>query len=219
MPGPLALYRASLLKEIKGFDENNLTEDIEITWHVVSKGYKVEMCLPSRVYSIAPSKFWYWFKQRIRWDIGGLQCLNKYKTHMFSKLGYFIIPFFSLSMFLGLMGIGVFFYIAIRHILLTYLFTNYSFLANTPLLASSDLYISTSILNLFGIVLFLLGLLFTLFGLRLMKETEFKGFRNIFNILFYMIVYLTVYPLILLFAIGKMIIYRIRGKRIGWGTR
>ena len=117
MPGPLALYRTDLLKKMNGFDENNLTEDIEITWNVISEGYKVEMCLPARVESVAPTKTIYWFKQRIRWDIGGMQCINKYKGHVFSKLGYFIMPFFALSLFLGLLGIGVFSYIFTRNLI------------------------------------------------------------------------------------------------------
>lgn len=219
MPGPLALYRIEIFREIKGFDEHNLTEDIEIVWKIINKGYKVEMCLPAKVYSIAPSKFLYWFKQRIRWDIGGIQCLNKYRGNWTSKLGYFIIPFFALSMFLGLFGTAFFVFMAVRRIIQTFFYTEYSFAAGTALLSADDFYFSATVLNLFGIVLFLLGLFFTVFALRMIKEPELKGFRNIFNLLFYMIVYLTLYPMLLLFAIGKMIKYKIQGKRIGWGTK
>lgn len=219
MPGPLALYKKEVLQKIKGFDENNLTEDIEITWHVIQAGYKVEMCLPAKVYSIAPAKKIYWIKQRIRWNIGGLQCIAKYKKNFFSKLGYFIIPFFTLSMFLGLAGIIIFSYLALKNIISTYLFTQYSFVAGTSLITMESLYITPSILNLFGVVLFALGAFFTIFGLAIMKETPFRGFRNIFNLLFYMIVYLTIYPVLLVLAIGKVIGYKMQGKRIGWGTK
>lgn len=219
MPGPLALYRGDLLKRIKGFDENNLTEDIEITWHVINEGYNVEMCLPAQVYSITPTKTIYWLKQRIRWDIGGIQCINKYKGHVFSKLGYFIIPFFALSMFLGLLGMGVFFYLATTRIISNFLYAKYSITANTPLLTLENLYITPSVLNYLGVILFMLGLFFVVFALSIMKEGTFRGFRNIFNLLFYVVVYLTVYPLILVIAIGKMAGYKIIGKRIGWGTR
>jgi len=219
MPGPLALYRTDLLKKMNGFDENNLTEDIEITWNVISEGYKVEMCLPARVESVAPTKTIYWFKQRIRWDIGGMQCINKYKGHVFSKLGYFIMPFFALSLFLGLLGIGVFSYIFTRNLISNFLYTKYSITTNTPLLTFEDFYITPSILNYLGVILFILGLFFVILGLSIMKEGKFRGFRNVFNLLFYLIVYLTLYPLILVVAIGKMISYKIQGKGIGWGTR
>lgn len=219
MPGPLALYRKEVFEKIGGFDENSLTEDIEITWKVIKYGYKVEMCLPAKVYSIAPPKLKYWIKQRIRWDIGGIQCLNKYKGHLTSKLGYFILPFFALSMFLGLVGIGIFSYLAVRKLISNFLFTKFALSVGTSIVTLESLNISPSILNLFGIVMFILGALFTLFGLALMKEEGIKGTRNVFNILFYMIIYLTLYPFVLILAIGKMIKYKIQGRKIGWGTR
>lgn len=219
MPGPLALYRKDVLDKIKGFDEKNLTEDIEITWHLVSIGYKVEMCLPAKVYSIAPDKTKYWIKQRIRWDVGGIQCMGKYKGHSFSKLGYFIIPFFAISMFLGLVGVLIFIYLMSRNLISSFLFTKYSIAAGSSLITFNELSITPTVLNFFGIVLFVLGAFFTIFGLATMKETQFKGFRNIFNLLFYMIVYLTLYPLILILAIGKMAVYKVQGRKIGWGTK
>ncbi|MDO8517109.1 MAG: glycosyltransferase [Nanoarchaeota archaeon] len=220
-PGPLALYRKSILLDIGGFDRNNITEDIEITWHIISKGYKIEMCLPARVYSIAPKKLSYFIKQRIRWDIGGLQCINKYKSLFLKKgaLGLFIIPFFTISIFLGLAGASIFFYLTLKNMLSSFFYTNYSLEAGTNLLALESLAITPTILNFFGIVLFVLGFLFTIFSLTFMKEGQFKGFRNVFNLIFYSVVYLTIYPLILVIAIGKMIKYKIQNKKIGWGTK
>jgi len=43
-PGPLSIYRKSVFEEVGGFDEKNLTEDIEITWHLILKKYKLK-CL------------------------------------------------------------------------------------------------------------------------------------------------------------------------------
>jgi cellulose synthase/poly-beta-1,6-N-acetylglucosamine synthase-like glycosyltransferase len=197
-----------------------LTEDIEIVWRIVKNGWKVKMCLAARVYSTAPRKFFYWFNQRIRWDVGGLQCINKYKSLFMRKgmLGFFIIPFFTLSLVIGLIGLGVFFYVAGTSIIQNFLFVDYTATAGTHLLALEDINLTPTILNFFGIVLFLLGLFFTLAGLGVMGEKR-GGVGNIFNLLFYMIIYLTIYPLIMLFAIGKIIKYRIQGKRIGWLTR
>jgi cellulose synthase/poly-beta-1,6-N-acetylglucosamine synthase-like glycosyltransferase len=220
MPGPLAMYRTEIIRKIGGFDTNNLTEDIEITWRIVKEGYKIKMCLASRVYSIAPDKFSIWFKQRVRWNTGGLQCINKYKSLFFRKgmLGFFILPFFTLSLILGLVGLSVFSYITTTNLYRTFFYTQYSFAAGTSLLSAQNLYVSPSVLNFFGIVLFLLGLFFTLAGLGVMGEKK-GGIRNVFNLLFYTIVYLTAYPFIMLYAIIKTAAYKIQGKRLGWGTK
>ena len=219
-PGPLSVYRRKFLVKSQGFDTNNLTEDIEITWRVVDAGYFPRMCLASRVYSIAPRKLSIWFKQRVRWDIGGIQCMNKYKSTFLRKgmIGFFIMPFFALSMFLGLLGMGVFFYLALSRIIEAFFYTSYTYIAGTAIISASDLYITPTVLNFFGIVLFFLGLFFTAAGLRIMGERKWR-FGNIFNLMFYMIVYLTCYPLILIFAIGKMIKYQIQGRKLGWGTK
>src|SRR3989338_913521 len=220
-PGPLSIYRASVLKEIKGFDTANLTEDIEITWRIISIGYRARMCLPARVYSIAPKSSRIWLKQRIRWDIGGLQCISKYKKLFLTKgmLGLFILPFFTISMFLGLLGLSIFAYLSVRNLLQTFLFTKYSLVAGTHLLALNELYITPTILNFFGVIFFGLGLFFTIFALNVMKEGRFKGFRNIFNLLLYILIYLTAYPSIMAYYLLKIAKYKIQGRKIGWGTK
>ena len=84
-PGPLAIYRKSAFDKVKGFDENNLTEDIEITWHLQLKGYKIKMSVPSRVYCVSPTRIKEWINQRNRWNIGGLQTVSKYRKNFLKK--------------------------------------------------------------------------------------------------------------------------------------
>ena len=124
-PGPFALYKKKVLLEVGLFDTNNMTQDIEIVWRLLSYGYKARMCLAARVYSETPKKFRQWWRQRIRWNIGGTQTLMKYKNMIFRRgmLGNFIVPFFSLSLFLGLFGLGIFLYIFSRRALISYLST------------------------------------------------------------------------------------------------
>lgn len=205
-PGTLALYRREALLEIGGFDEENMTQDIEATWHITYNGWDRRMCLDTYVETTVPSKFKAWFKQRRRWNIGGLQCIGKYKKFFMKKgmLGAFILPFFILQLFLGMIGLAVFFYLLIRGILKRYLFTNYAFEAGTSLLTLQDLNITPSFLNYLGVILFVLGAIFTFIVLYIMKENIIKK-QNIFNIMFYMIVYLTVYPFIMISAIYNFI--------------
>jgi len=95
-PGPFSVYRKNILKKLGGFDEKNLVEDVEITWRLLSKGYKVRMAFDSRVRCLYPLSFRVWFKQRTRWGIGGIQTLSKYIKGLFRKsshtVGSYLIP-------------------------------------------------------------------------------------------------------------------------------
>lgn len=210
-PGPLALYRSEAINGIGGFDEKNITEDIEATWHLTALGWDRKMCLDTGVSSTVPSRFKDWYVQRRRWNIGGLQCIWKYRKFLIKKgmLGWFIIPFFILSTFLGLLGLSIFFYLITRRIISNFLFTKYSIVVGTPVITLNDLHITPSILNYLGIVLFILGAIFTLLVLSLLKEKILKR-QNILNILFYLTIYIAIYPFIMIGAIWHFI----RGKRI-----
>lgn len=201
-PGPLAMYRKSALKKIGGFDANNMTEDIEATWHLAKAGYKRRMCLSTYATTSVPKKLKPWYRQRRRWNIGGLQCINKYKKYILKKgmLGFFILPFFILQLFLGLLGLSIFIYLMTTRILTDYIFFNYSVNAGVPLITMNDFFITPSFLNYLGIILFVAGMVFTIIVLFVMKQ-KMLGKQNIFNLFFYLIIYLSIYPLIMISAI------------------
>ena len=203
-PGPLALYRKSALIKIHGFDKNNMTEDIEATWHLVHDGYKVRMSFVSKVTTVAPDTLRKWFKQRIRWNIGGYQTILKYKHVIFRKgmLGLFIIPFFAVSLFLGVFGLGILFYRTFRNFFYSYLATKYSFIAETSLLTLSDVNFNPSVLNFLGAVLFVLGMLFIFFALRIINKNIHER-ESFFSIIFYSLVYATLRPVVLVWSLGK----------------
>jgi cellulose synthase/poly-beta-1,6-N-acetylglucosamine synthase-like glycosyltransferase len=205
-PGPLALYRKSALIEIGGFDPKNLTEDIEITWHLTYAGYKRKMCLDTRATTTVPDKIKAWYKQRRRWNIGGLQCISKYKKNLFQKnmLGLFILPFFILQLFLGLLGLSIFVYLTTTRTLKNYIFARYSIDIGTPLITMNDFFITPNFLNYLGIILFVVGGFFALLVLYIMKEKILKK-QNIFNILFYLLFYISVYPFIMITALYHFI--------------
>ncbi|MFH1801620.1 MAG: glycosyltransferase [archaeon] len=201
-PGPTAMYKTSYLKKIGGFDMENMTEDIEATWHLAHEGYSRRMCLDTHATTTVPSKFKNWYRQRRRWNIGGLQCISKYKSCFLKKgmLGFFILPFFVLQLFLGLVGLSIFVYLVTTRILTNYLFTKYSIEVGTPLITMNDFFVTPSFLNYLGIILFVFGGLFSILVLSVMKSEILKK-QNIFNIFFYLIVYLSIYPFIMISAI------------------
>jgi cellulose synthase/poly-beta-1,6-N-acetylglucosamine synthase-like glycosyltransferase len=201
-PGPLALYRKEAIMEVGGFDGDNMTEDIEITWHLTAKNWKREMCLSTEVSTTAPDTVKAWYKQRRRWTMGGIQCISKYKKEIFKKgiLGMFVLPFFIIQFFLGLLGLSVFLYIAITNTLSNYIFIKYSIPAGSPLLTLNDFFITPSFLDYLGIIIFVVSIIFTLICLGIMKKVVPKK-TGFFGMLFFSVFYMAVYPLITISAI------------------
>ncbi|NMB66752.1 glycosyltransferase family 2 protein [Candidatus Woesearchaeota archaeon] len=207
-PGPLALYRKKALEKINGFDEENLTEDIEITWGLAKNNWKREMSLSTQVTTTAPDNLKDWYKQRLRWTLGGLQCIVKYKKEFLKKgiLGMFILPFFILQFFLGVIGIGVFLYLLTTRVVSNYIFAKYAIPANVPLLTLNDFFITPSFLDYLGIILFVSGFIFTLLVIAIIEKIELKEVlkkQRLRVILSYSLIYLSLYPLITIIAIYK----------------
>ena len=203
-PGPMALYRKEALKKIGGFDKKNMTEDIEVTWHLVHDGYKVRMSFIAKSTTVAPENLRKWFKQRIRWNIGGYQTILKYKNCFFRKgmLGYFILPFFSISLVLGVFGLGILFYRVFRRFLLSYLSTKQSLASQTVILALEDINLNPSVLNFLGVVIFVLGLWFVFFALKAINKNIGEK-ENFFSVIFYSLVYILLRPLVIIISLYK----------------
>ncbi len=205
--GPLSIYRKKAFDEIGGFDEKNLTEDIEITWHFIHDKWKVHISLNSIVYTKVPEKFRSWLRQRLRWNVGGLQTLLKYRRTIFRRgmLGLFIVPYFAIAWLLAILGLALFVYRLSRYLFVRLLATTYSIEAQTNILRFSDINTSPSILLLFGIILLALGITFNILGLTYSGRNE-KDFKKegFFNLIVYMFVYLLLYPVILVASIYKL---------------
>lgn len=205
-PGPLGIYRRDALKKVNGFDENNMTEDIEITWNLVSKGYKIRMSSQSKVYTVAPDNVKAWFNQRVRWNVGGIQTILKYKKFFLREgmLGIFIIPFFIFSWFLGVTGLLILLYRGIQTLIMRYLSTSYSIQAQTAIITFKEIMIYPNVLLFFGITLLIMSILFTFFALSITKEKEFKK-HSVIDVLVFMFAYLLAYPIILTVSAYKFL--------------
>jgi len=68
----------------------------------------------------------------------------------------------------------------------------------------SDLNITASFLNYLGIILFVVGAIFILLVLSIMKKEMLKK-HNIFNMLFYLLVYVSTAPFIMVTTIYHFI--------------
>jgi cellulose synthase/poly-beta-1,6-N-acetylglucosamine synthase-like glycosyltransferase len=86
-----------------GYEEGNLTEDLEVALRIQANHYIIENSPDSPVYTIAPSKFKELLIQRRRWYIGLMKNTWKYKKIFFNKeygdLGMFVFPIAWISIF------------------------------------------------------------------------------------------------------------------------
>ncbi|MEK6821136.1 MAG: glycosyltransferase [archaeon] len=93
-PGPLSVYRKKALDEAGGYDEQNITEDMEITFHLHELGYRVRVDAHMQVYTDVPETLPALWKQRNRWSYGSWQTMFKYQKHLFSPKKSFFYYFF-----------------------------------------------------------------------------------------------------------------------------
>ncbi len=207
-PGALAVYKREVFEEVGKFDEKNMTEDIEITWNMVSRGYNIRMSSQAVVHTEVPNNLKAWFQQRVRWNVGGLQTIGKYRNAFIKKgmLGSFILPFFVISWLIGLSGLAVLVYQLVKRGLTKILSMTYSIQAQTAVLNLNDLNLFPNILVFFGVALFVLGLVFTLIALGYTRQAG-RNFKKIglLSLLGYLFLYLLVYPVILIISVYKKI--------------
>jgi len=203
--GPLSIYRKVAFDQSGGFDEKNLTEDIELTWNLVSKGWKVKMTIPAIIRSGVPKTIKTWFHQRIRWNVGGMQTVAKYRSKIAQcgMLGYFIMPFFTLSWLLGLTGLGFLVYRIVGYISTKYLIAKYSVSSQVAVLSMDGFSLSPSILFFFGILLFSIGLAYTIVAISHSKEKGLIIGYSILDIFIYSFFYLLMYPPLLIISFFK----------------
>jgi len=201
-PGPLSLYRRSVLSKIGGFDEKNATEDIEIAWRLLDKGYKIKMS-PARTWTRAPERWRRWIRQRVRWNVGGIQTSNKYRSSLFKRgsgtFGFYVLPFFTLSYVFSMIAMSLFAYLIYIWIYNSAAFMIAAMNAGlNPFVLQFWLLID--VLVIFGMLIFGLSVTTLCVGLH----GSVKGtFANAIHTGIYMTVYITIFPFLLAYSLIK----------------
>jgi poly-beta-1,6-N-acetyl-D-glucosamine synthase len=95
--GVLCVTRINILRDVGGFDENNITEDFELAVRLRANGYKVIACKNSIVYTNVPTTFKLFWRQRIRWYRGFIETHKKFK-HMIGKKNFGMFSRFQLPL-------------------------------------------------------------------------------------------------------------------------
>jgi biofilm PGA synthesis N-glycosyltransferase PgaC len=144
-PGPLSAYTKEALVRMGGYDEHNITEDMEITFHLHKLGYRVVLEPRAQVFTEVPDTINKLFRQRKRWAYGGWQTIYKYRDEMFSTKKLFFRFFFPLRVVLDVSAI-LFLMLAVR-MGLEYWHTAWGTISSYSTIAFETLVVPTLYLN------------------------------------------------------------------------
>ena len=103
-PGPLTIYRKEFFDKYGGYDEHNITEDLEIAMRIQCKKFKIKNAIDANVYAANPETWGTLARQRVRWYIGFLENMIKYKELLHPKYGLlavYVLPMAFISIFLA----------------------------------------------------------------------------------------------------------------------
>ena len=220
-PGPFSAYRKSFFDKHGGYDEDNITEDMEIALRIQSLNYKIENSPRSVVYTLAPKNFLPLLKQRRRWYFGFIRNFIDYKFIIgkkYGELGLFILPLAIISI-LSTMIIKR--YYIIKSIIDTinqvqlYSYIGFDFINNLEFksyLLTLNLYrvFSEGIL-IFGIFFFVTTLIMLLIVNKKIVSID-KPISTFISYIFFIFLY----SLLFTFWWGVSIIYSISHRRINW---
>ena len=86
--GMCTVYRTEALREVKArsgriYDEQNITEDYELTICLKELGWKVTACLEMKAWTVVPLSLSELWTQRVRWFRGGVDVL---RTHGLNRI-------------------------------------------------------------------------------------------------------------------------------------
>ncbi len=94
-PGAFTVYRKTFFDKHGGYEEGNITEDMELALRIQSKGYRTENAPKAVIHTTGPAKFNPLTKQRIRWYTGLITNFWRYRymvSKHFGDLGLLVMP-------------------------------------------------------------------------------------------------------------------------------
>ncbi|MDT7858865.1 MAG: glycosyltransferase [Candidatus Aenigmarchaeota archaeon] len=216
VPGPFGLYRRSVLEKLGGWEEGNITEDMELTMRLQKAGYKIETSLNSVVYTKTPDTFKRLIRQRVRWYRGFLINAKKYRDMFFNpkfgNLGVFTLPLYIIFVLVLFVAVGSTFY-ALYNTAHDFIFINLKAGIETPDISLKNIeppHLFIAVPHVFWLTNFVIYVYLFYISLQMSRERNFiRGFLIYFvSILFY--------PFVLAYAWTLSILKELRGAKIKW---
>lgn len=194
-PGPFSIYRTETLKKIGCFDEQNLTEDLEIALRLQWHHYKIIQLMDTEVQTIGPETLKELYLQRNRWFKGATLNAIKYRKMLFNKnygdFGFMQMPTILLSGIIALILVTTFIYSILKPYVDTAGYLTLIRFDILPFLA--HLQWNFSIMDLNWITIFV-AITMICISLYIMKKAETSAKENLlkygfFSILVYLFFY------------------------------
>ncbi|MEK6853512.1 MAG: glycosyltransferase [Nanoarchaeota archaeon] len=196
-PGPFSVYNTKIIKDLGGYDETTITEDLEIAIRLQKNNYKIAHTFDTVVETVTPASWKKLFWQRIRWYKGSVDNSIRYRHLMFNKdygdFGMMRMPTIALSGILAIILAGTLlhalmklileklaFYRSIHFDLFT-LIKNYRFEFDFLVLPFSRLFIAATLI---GISFFIM-----IYSYKLIKEKITNHGKTFVSLLTYLFIY------------------------------
>lgn len=225
-PGAFSAYRKQFFLKYGGYDEHNLTEDLEIALRIQSKGFVIENSPEAVVYTVAPRKFKELLIQRMRWYAGLAKNLYAYRRLFGPKNGPLGIIVLPVAITTILLSMTIFLYsliksaIYLRSELITLKSVNFQFINSLEI---DKFLISRTLYNLFSNPAFLLSLLmitilivYLCFANRQMKYRQNMRRNFVLFVMFYGMLYSFWWFVSLFYMLlGKKVVWRSGVKDVG----
>src|SRR3989344_5260505 len=196
-PGPFSVYKTKIIKDLGGYDETTITEDLEIAIRLQKHQYKIIQTFDTVVETIVPNTWKKLFRQRIRWYKGSVDNSIKYKNLIFNKkygdFGIVRMPTIILSGLIAIILVGTFVQALAAKIILFWsyladinfdiltLIKYFSLEMNLLSLSFSRLFVATTLM---GISFFVM-----IYSYRMLKERITNHGRTFVSLVTYLFMY------------------------------
>jgi len=129
VPGPLGIFRKSVLAQVGGYDSDTYAEDCDLTLKILMNGWRIGYESKSIAFVESPTKLLDLLQQRYRWTRGMLQALRKHRSRLWSPRrsgsNFLLLWYMAFEViiwpFSSVFGSVFFIYIGLQHGLVTVL--------------------------------------------------------------------------------------------------
>ena len=102
IPGPIGVFRRSVLQEVGGYDRDTFAEDADLTLKILSAGYHIAYEDRAVAWTEAPETVNDLIKQRYRWTRGILQAIRKRKFALLNPISLWVWVSIMMMIFEGI---------------------------------------------------------------------------------------------------------------------